>query len=54
MGKLKKDPVRSRGASVMPEPETEERMKELAGGMNGGVMGRTGVMSRTKVDVTRK
>ena len=37
MGVFNTDPVRRRGATVMPEPETDEKMKELArkGGMNG-------------------
>lgn len=37
MGKLNTDPARSRGATVMPEPETDERMKELANGLKVGL-----------------
>lgn len=37
MGMLGSGPVRSRGESVMPEPETNERMKELVKGTKGGM-----------------
>jgi hypothetical protein len=41
MGAFNTDAVRRRGATVMPEPETDEKMKELArrDGLNekGGV-----------------
>lgn len=30
MGAINTDSVRSRGGTVMPEPETDEKMKELA------------------------
>lgn len=48
MGKLNTDAARSRGASVMPEPETDERMKELANGV------KVGLEAKEKVEVVRK
>jgi hypothetical protein len=48
MGKLNTDPARGRGASVMPEPETDERMKELANGV------KVGLKANAKVEAVRK